>query len=75
MHLKNFKHKVFLNKNILSEKHNLNIFEHKYTDHLRSTKLRNLYKITTLKRFIFIIERNNSCKVCIIIKMINKPNH
>lgn len=48
---------------------------HRRFAHLDSTKLRNLHKITTLKKSIFIIEDHDSCKVCALIKLCNKRNH
>ena len=74
-HLNNLNKKFFINKNASSRKRDLYIFWHRRIDHLKLIKFRNLHKITTLKTFIFIIERNNSCEICAFIKMINKRNH
>ena len=74
-HLNNLNKKSFVNKDASSRKHDLYIFWHRRIDHLKSIKLRNLYKITTLKTLVFIIERNNSCEICAYIKIINKRNH
>ena len=74
-HSNNLNKKFFVNKNASSRKRDLYIFWHQCINHLKSTKLQNLHKITTLKTFVFIIERNNSCEICAFIKMINKRNY
>jgi len=37
--------------------------------HLRSEKLRNLYKVTTLSKAILIVDTDYPCKVCSLTKM------
>ena len=74
-HSNNLSKKSFVNKNASSRKRDLYILWHRRINHLKSAKLRNLHKITTLKTLVFIIERNSSCEVCAFIKMINKRNH
>ena len=74
-HLNNLNKKFFVNRNTSSKKRDLYILWYWRMNHLKSAKLRNLHKITTLKTFVFIIERNNLCKVCAFIKIINKRNH
>ena len=75
MHLNNSNKKFFVNEDASLRKRDLYILWHRRIDHLKSTNLRNLHKITILKTFVFIIERNNSCKIYAFIKMINKRNH
>ena len=41
---------------------------------MSDAKLKNLHKITTLKKSIFTIQQNDFCEICAIIKMINKYN-
>lgn len=48
---------------------------HRRFAHLDSAKLRNLHKIITMKKPISIIEDHGPCKVCSLIKLINKRNH
>ena len=63
-----------INVNTPSKKRDLYTLWHRRLAHLSSAKLRSLHKVTTLKRSIPIIENNDSCEVCAIIKMINKRN-
>ena len=45
---------------------------HRRSDHMKFAKLRNLHKIITLHKSIFIVEkRSESCEMCAITKMIN----
>lgn len=48
---------------------------HRRFVHLESAKLRNLHKITTLKKAISIVEDQDFCEICALTKMINKQNH
>ena len=75
MHSNNLNKKSFVNKDASSRKHDLYIFWHWCINHLKSIKFWNLHKIKTLKTSVFIIEKNNLCKVYAFIKMINKRNH
>ena len=74
-HLNNLNKKIFVNENASLKKRDLYILWHQRIDHLKSAKLRNLHKITILKTFVLIIEKNSSCKICAFLKMINKRNH
>ena len=73
-HLNNLNKKFFVNKNASLRKRDLYIFWHWRIDYLKLIKLRNLHNVTIWKTFDFIIERNNSYKVCAFIKMINQRN-
>ena len=45
---------------------------HRRSDHMRFAKFRNLHKVITLRKSIFIVEkRSESCEMCAITKMIN----
>lgn len=48
---------------------------HRRFAHLGSAKLRNLHKVTTLKKSIPIIEDHDPCEVCALTKLCNKRNH
>ncbi len=49
---------------------------HRRFTHLKSAKLRQLHKIITLKKSIFINDSHeNVCKICALIKFINKREH
>ena len=49
---------------------------HQWFAHLRAAKLQDLYKVITLKKFISTTTDSDSvCKVCALIKMINKREH
>ena len=41
---------------------------------MNKIKLKNLYKIITLKKLIFIVENFTFCKVCFTTKLINAKN-
>ena len=46
---------------------------HQQFAHLDSAKLRDLHKVTTLEKSIFIVENNKiMCEICVLIKFINK---
>ena len=48
---------------------------HRRFDHMKFAKFRNLHKVITLRKSIFIVEkRNESCEICAITKMINSHN-
>ena len=47
---------------------------HRRLGHLGSAKIRNLHKVTTLKKPIPIVETDAPCEVCAITKMTNKRN-
>ena len=63
-----------INVNTSLKKRDLYTLWHRRLAHLNSAKLKSLHKVTTLKKLISIIKNNDSCKVCAIIKMINKRN-
>jgi len=49
---------------------------HHHFAHLESAKLRQLHKIITLKKSIFINDNHeNVCEICALIKFINKREH
>ncbi len=51
------------------------LWHHRFT-HLESAKLHQLHKIMTLKKSIFINDSHeNVCKICALIKFINKREH
>ena len=74
-HLNNLNKISFINKDASSKKRNLYILWYRHIDYLKSIKLRNLHKIMILKTLVFIIKRNNLCKIYAFIKTINKRNH
>ena len=63
-----------LENNTSSKKRDFYTLWHRRSDHLKSAKLKNFHKVTTLKKSILIIEQRESCEVCSITKMINKRN-
>ena len=56
------------------KKRDLYILWHCRLGHLGSAKLRNLHKVTNLKKPIPIVETDVPCEVCAITKMTNKRN-
>ena len=60
--------------NTSSKKRDFYTLWHRRSDHLKSAKLKNFHKVTTLKKSILIIEQRESCEVCSITKMINRRN-
>ena len=48
---------------------------HKRLIYFEFAKFRNFHQITILKKIISIVKNQNSCKICALIKIINKRNH
>ena len=57
-----------------SKKRDLYTLWHRRLSHMRSSKLRNLHKVTTLTKPISIAKGDKPCEVCAITKMTNKHN-
>ena len=65
---------IEFNDNSTRKKRDLYTLWHRRVDHLDFAKLKNLHKITTFKKSLFIVKFDDLCEICAIIKMTNKRN-